>query len=86
MFSQHIDIDVNQRRLLPKVVEVSKVNNVNWNSYKKLWVKYKIERKKGNKDEEIKTAKKLVELAKTITDGKGNPITVPFFAILGNNQ
>jgi hypothetical protein len=68
------------------VVEASKVNNVNWHSYKKLWIKYKIDRKNGNKTEEIITAKKLVALAKTITDGKGNPITVPFFAILGNNQ
>jgi len=68
------------------VLEVSKVNNVNWHSYKKLWIKYKIDRKKGNKTEEINTAKKLVELAKTITDGKGNPITVPFFPILGSNQ
>ena len=68
------------------VLEVSKVNNVNWHSYKKLWIKYKIDRKNGNKTEEINTAKKLVALAKTITDGKGNPITVPFFPILGNNQ
>jgi hypothetical protein len=37
-------------------------------------------------NEEIITAKKLVALAKTITDGKGNPITIPFFAILGNSQ
>ncbi len=64
----------------------SKVNNVNWHSYKKLWIKYKIDRKNGNKNEEIITAKKLVALAKTITDGKGNPITIPFFAILGNSQ
>ena len=82
----NLDIDVNQRRSLPKVLEVSKVNNVNWHSYKKLWIKYKIDRKNGNKSEEINTAKKLVALAKTITDGKGNPITVPFFPILGNNQ
>ena len=82
----NLDIDVNQRRSLPKVLEVSKVNNVNWHSYKKLWIKYKIDRKNGNKTEEINTAKKLVALAKTITDGKGNPITVPFFPILGNNQ
>ncbi len=68
------------------VLQVSKVNNVNWHSYKKLWIKYKIDRKNGNKTEEIITAKKLVALAKTITDGKGNPITVPFFPILGNNQ
>ena len=82
----NLDIDVNQRRSLPMVVQVSKVNNVNWHSYKKLWIKYKIDRKNGNKTEEINTAKKLVALAKTITDGKGNPITVPFFPILGNNQ
>jgi hypothetical protein len=82
----NLDIDVNQRKSLPMVVEASKVNNVNWYSYKKLWIKYKIDRKNGNKTEEIITAKKLVALAKTITDGKGNPITVPFFPILGNNQ
>jgi hypothetical protein len=46
------------------VVEASKVNNVNWHSYKKLWIKYKIDRKNGNKNEEIITAKKLVALAK----------------------
>ena len=82
----NLDIDVNQRRSLPMVLEASKVNNVNWHSYKKLWIKYKIDRKNGNKTEEINTAKKLVALAKTITDGKGKPITVPFFPILGNNQ
>jgi len=66
--------------------EVKQINNTNWTSYKKLWKKYKIERKNGNKLEEIKIAKKIVDIAKTITDGKGKPITVPFFAILGSNQ
>jgi len=73
------------------------VNNKNWNSYKKLWKRLKIVRnqaeitadpqiKRESKDEEIEISRKIVAIAKTLTDGKGIPIAIPMFPILGSNQ
>lgn len=76
---------------------MTSVSNENWNSYKKLWKRLKIVRneaklttdsqiKKEKKDEEIEISRKLVSIAKTLTVGKGNPIAIPMFPILGSRQ
>lgn len=84
---------------MPSTVQVTSVDNKNWSSYRKLWRKHKIVRRQSEelkeddselskllKNEEIEISRKLVEIAKTLTDGKGNPIPIPFFAVLGSNQ
>jgi len=38
------------------------------------------------KEEEIEISRRIVMLSKTVTDGKGKSITIPFFPLLGNNQ
>jgi hypothetical protein len=84
-------------KVLPKEIQVMSVNNKDWNSYKKLWKRLKIVRneamlttdpqfKKEKKDEEIEISRKIVNIAKTLTDGKGVAIAVPMFPILGSNQ
>lgn len=83
--------------MLPQEIQVTSVNNENWNSFKKLWKRLKIIRneamlttdpeiKKEKKDEETEISRKLVSIAKTLTDGKGNPIPIPMFPILGSKQ
>lgn len=73
------------------------INNENWNSLKKLWLKLKICRNQAKqtdsdeirsmlKKEEIETSRKIVKLSKTVRDGKGNSIAIPFFPILGSKQ
>lgn len=83
--------------MLSKVALGKEVNNENWNSLKKLWLKLKIVRNQAKitksegrrnmlKKEEIETSRKIVKLSKTVRDGKGNSIAIPFFAILGSAQ
>jgi predicted Holliday junction resolvase-like endonuclease len=78
-------------------VALEQINNENWTPLKKLWRKLKMirslwkvetneERKDYLKEWEKEIAEKIVKLSKTVTDGKGNRITIPFFAILGSNQ
>lgn len=85
------------RKVLPKQVQVTNVNNKDWTPYKKLWKRLKIIRneamlttdpeiKKEKKDEEIEISRKIVAIAKTLTNGKGVPIAVPMFPILGSKQ
>jgi len=82
---------------LSKEIQVTIVSNKDWNSYKKLWKRLKIVRneamlttdpqmQKEKKDEEIEISRKIVNIAKTLTDGKGIPIAIPMFPILGSNQ
>ena len=84
-------------KMLPKQVTLPNVNNKDWNSYKKLWKEMKIIRnqaelcidpeiKKELKEREIEISRKIVTIAKTLTDGKGIPIAVPMFPILGSSQ
>lgn len=86
--------------MLPKQIQVTKVGNKDWNSYKKLWKRLKIVRneaklitdpklQKEKKNEEIEISRKIVTIAKTLTvrrKGKDVPIPVPMFPILGSNQ
>ena len=82
---------------MSKEIQVTIVSNKDWNSYKKLWKRLKIVRneamlttdpqmQKEKKDEEIEISRKIVNIAKTLTDGKGIPIAIPMFPILGSNQ
>jgi len=83
--------------MLPKTLSVSTIDNKNWTPLKKLWLKLKIVRNEAKKckdnelisklkEEEILVSRKIVKLSKTVTDGKGKPITIPFFPLLGSNQ
>jgi len=83
--------------MLPSTLSLTNVNNKNWTALKKLWKRLKIIRNQANlttdaqvkkelKDEEIEISKKIVELSKTVTDGKGKPIAIPFFPLLGSKQ
>ncbi len=76
---------------------MEQINNENWNSLTKLWLKLKIIRREARetkskdirnilKKEEIETSKKIVKLSKTVRNGKGDKITIPFFVILGSKQ
>ncbi len=82
---------------MSKVALDKQINNENWNSLKKLWLKLKIVRNQAKqtdsdeirntlKKDEINTSRKIVKLSKTVRDGKGNSIAIPFFPILGSNQ
>ncbi len=54
---------------------------------RQLWkVEADQDRKKYLKQWEIEISRTIVKLSKTVTDGKGNRITVPFFPVLGSNQ
>lgn len=83
--------------MLPSTLSLTNVNNKNWTALKKLWKRLKIIRNQAKlttddqiknelKDEEIEISKKIVRLSKTVTDGKGKPITTPFFPLLGSKQ
>ena len=83
--------------MLPKTLSVSTIDNKNWTPLKKLWLKLKIIRNQARnckdpeivsklKEEEIEVSGKIVKLSKTVTDGNGKRITVPFFALLGKDQ
>lgn len=78
-------------------VALEQINNENWTPLKKLWRKLKMirslwkveinqERKEYLKEWEMEISGKIVKLSKTVTDGKGNRIAIPFFALLGSNQ
>lgn len=82
---------------MPSQVAVVNENKKNWNSYKKLWKRMKIIRNQANlckdpeiqkelKTEEIEVSRKIVLIAKTLTDSKGNPIAIPLFPVLGSKQ
>ena len=84
-------------QMLSKVALDKGMNNENWNSLKKLWLKLKIVRNQAKqsdskeiinmlKKEEIETSRKIVKLSKTVRNGKGDKIAIPFFAILGSKQ
>ena len=73
------------------------VDNSQWTSYKKLWMKLKIVRNKAKKEkdpklkqelkeEEIEISKKLRKIAPLLTDRKGTHIAIPMFPILGGQQ
>jgi len=52
-----------------------------------LWkVEINEERKNYLKEWEIEISGKIVKLSKTVTNGKGERIAIPFFALLGSNQ
>jgi len=83
--------------MLPKTLSVSAIDNKNWTPLKKLWLRLKIVRNEARncndseivsklKEEEIEISSKIVKLSKTVTDGKGKRITVPFFPLLGKDQ
>jgi len=83
--------------MLPKSLSVAEVDNTQWSSFTKLWMRLKIvrnEAKKINdpelisrfKKEEIEISRKIVKIAPLLTNGKGEHITVPFFPLLGNTQ
>jgi len=78
-------------------VALEEINNENWTPLRKLWRKLKMirslwkveineERKDYLKKWEIEISGKIVKLSKTVTDGKGERIAIPFFALLGSNQ
>ena len=78
-------------------VALEEINNENWTPLKKLWRKLKMIRNLGTvetdsarkdylKHWEIEIARKIVNLSKTVTDGKGERIAIPFFPILGSEQ
>lgn len=82
---------------MSKVAIDTQINNVNWTSLKKNWKRLKIIRSQARntknkeiekilKDEEIEISLTIRQLSDTVTDGKGNKITVPVFPILGGNQ
>ncbi len=81
---------------MPKTLSIE-INNKNWTPLKKSWLRLKIVRNEAKKiedqelvsklkEEEIEISRRIVKLSKTVTDGKGKPITTPFFPLLGNNQ
>lgn len=52
-----------------------------------LWkVETNQERKEYLKEWEMEISEKIVKLSKTVTDGKGIRIAIPFFAVLGSHQ
>jgi len=52
-----------------------------------LWkVETNIDRKKYLKEWEMEISSKIVKLSKTVTNGKGERIAIPFFAVLGSSQ
>jgi len=53
-----------------------------WASYKKLWLTYKISKGNKDRDTEIKTALKLIKIAKGLKDGNGVQIPIPRFKII----
>lgn len=76
---------------------MEQINNENWTPFKKLWRKLKIvrslwtvetepERKEYLKKWEIEISTKIVRLSKTLANGKGERIAVPFFPLLGSEQ
>ncbi len=78
-------------------VALEQINNENWTPLKKLWRKLKmirslwkvetnIDRKQYLKEWEMEISSKIVKLSKTVTDGKGERIAIPFFAVLGSSQ
>ncbi len=78
-------------------VALEQINNENWTPLKKLWRKLKMirslwkvetnmDRKKYLKEWEMEISSKIVKLSKTVTDGKGERIAIPFFAVLGSSQ
>jgi len=78
-------------------VALESIDNKNWTPLKKLWRKLKIirqlwkveineERKNYLKTWEIEISRTIVNLSKTVTDGKGNRIDIPFFPVLGSEQ
>lgn len=84
-------------RSLLSEVALEQINNENWTPLKKLWRKLKMirslwkvetnqERKEYLKEWEMEISAKIVKLSKTVTDGKGIRIAIPFFAVLGSNQ
>lgn len=73
------------------------VDNTQWTSYKKLWMKLKITRKKAKsasnkeeqiklKQEEIEISKKIRKIARFLTDKNGVHIPIPVFPYLGSIQ
>ena len=78
-------------------VALEQINNENWTPLKKLWRKLKMirslwkvetnmDRKNYLKEWEMEISSKIVKLSKTVTDGKGERIAIPFFAVLGSSQ
>jgi len=54
---------------------------------RQLWkVETNQERKKYLKEWEIEISRTIVKLSKTVTDGKGIRIAIPFFPVLGSGQ
>lgn len=73
------------------------VDNTQWTSFRKLWMRLKIIRNKAKKtkdhlerskfkQEEIEISKKIKKIAPFLTDKNGVHIPIPQFPLLGNSQ